>query len=783
MTLDDRYKPLQAAVMYILQCPLVKEKLTVFDRLTFAINYLSGANYDDSIARADIKLLRKAFAQPLGAAEEFTLIVPSDCLLPHMEDGDRTGYHHIFVRNKMDTMTNTILCNEIGYYHNKYQYWNSYPEVGTNNNEKHPLCSTLTEKGVLSLMKVYQWMDDNIPGCVKDDLVDYLKREQKEITRSKKRYADKQKKKAEEERKKAERAEKLRLQRQRQKKKNKELMTLDGSNIDDENENENNVTSESNVVPPTNVKEKRKVGVAYTPPSSAASSTRPTSTSMRKRMFGGLSSSSAAKRLMPLFKPKDLDSVYKDREKIIKELHANRRLEKELKEKEGGERPSSGSGLREWYGSSIDDKMPLHYSVNGGQVGSINLEECGGVILTEDIIKGLEPLPQDINNDKAAKTRRRRNFVTETYGVSRVKVPGGVALVGKNRLTELGKSAKMHKQLEDLLGQDKCIFGPYSKMLMTLGALHNTGGSDEGTQMIIAMTIKAICHEIGYEISDEQLGLSSPSMEWIRTGELDTAVNCLIKVLFEIKSDGAKVVSIMFDHGHRANQDHFVITIIWAGYKGKKKRHVPWKREDMTIKTFVPSINSAGHKAVEAATAVKLVCEQFLGDDVDIKIESATGDSGGGFKIQKAVPELIKQEVMPKGSKQANCILHADQNMIKNSTEQTMGEQGRGQNTPAQLLYSIGRMFSTLRKQGGIELLDQAWDVIREAMKSNPHWKKLGEKVMKEAWENFMNMAADHHEEDRDVPDEFKAMADLIYKAPRGMQEPTFSRWQSVSGI
>ena len=500
-------------------------------------------------------------------------------------------------------------------------------------------------------------------------------------------------------------------------------------------------------------------------------------------MFSGFGSSSAAKIMMPWKKEESLESVYKDREKLVKDFYANRSLEKELKEKEDRERTSSGSGTRQWYGGSIDDTVPLYFSVNGGQVGSINLEECGGVILTDDIIKGLEPLPPDIDTEDAAKTRSKKNYVTTTYGASQVKVPNGVALVGKNRLTELGKAAKVHKLLVDLLGQKKCTFGPYSKMLMTLGALHNTGGSDEGTQMIIAMTIKAICKEIGLEISDEQLGLSSPSMEWIRTGELDTAVNCLIKTLFEIKSDGAKVVSIMFDHGHRANQDHFVITLIWAGYKGKKKRNVPWKREDMTIKTFVPSINSAGHKAAEAGAAVKLVCEQFLGDDVDVRIESATGDSGGGFKIQLAVPQLIKLGVMPKNSKEANCILHALQKMVQNPTEKTMGEQGRGQDTPAQLLYAIGKLFSTLRKQGGVELLDEAWDIIREAMKSNPEWKKLGEKVMKEAWENFMNIAADHHDEDGDASDEFKAMADLIYKAPRGMEEPTFSRWQSVSGI
>ena len=61
-------------------------------------------------------------------------------------------------------------------------------------------------------------------------------------------------------------------------------------------------------------------------------------------------------------------------------------------------------------------------------------------------------------------------------------------------------------------------------------------------------------------------------------------------------------------------------------------------------------------------------------------------------------------------------------------------------------------------------------------------WPDMGKETERKSLDRAQ-YAADHHEEDGDASDEFKAMADLIYKAPRGMEEPTFSRWQSVSGI
>ena len=37
----------------------------------------------------------------------------------------------------------------------------------------------------------------------------------------------------------------------------------------------------------------------------------------------------------------------------------------------------------------------------------------------------------------------------------------------------------------------------------------------------------------------------------------DKSVDCVAKVLSEIKEDGAESVGTMTDHGHRSGQDHF----------------------------------------------------------------------------------------------------------------------------------------------------------------------------------------------------------------------------------
>lgn len=170
--------------------------------------------------------------------------------------------------------------------------------------------------------------------------------------------------------------------------------------------------------------------------------------------------------------------------------------------------------------------------------------------------------------------------------------------------------------------------------------------------------------------------------------------------------------------------------------------------------------------------------ERFLGNGTQVKATSITGDSGGGGKVQLLGPAVKELKVMPADGKIANCGLHAGQKMIENPTKETLGDVGNGKVTPSQLLYSTTRLWSTIRKQGGMKLLDEIWNVVKKTMIENEEWKKLGEKAMKIAWLEVMDEAAKFDEYSEE---EFAAMSDFVFKAPRGLQEPTWSRWQSVS--
>ena len=97
-------------------------------------------------------------------------------------------------------------------------------------------------------------------------------------------------------------------------------------------------------------------------------------------------------------------------------------------------------------------------------------------------------------------------------------------------------------------------------------------------------------------------------------------------------------VGVLVDHGHWGGQDHFVVIVVWSGRKDIG---------DMTLQTFCPSIDKAGHTDDEAAATVKKIFERHLGGTVEFF--NYTGDCGGGGKIQDLYPNLVeKLKVMKK---------------------------------------------------------------------------------------------------------------------------------------
>ena len=183
-----------------------------------------------------------------------------------------------------------------------------------------------------------------------------------------------------------------------------------------------------------------------------------------------------------------------------------------------------------------------------------------------------------------------------------------------------------------------------------------------------------------------------------------------MKVLQDIKDDGATKIGIVTDHGHRGGQDHFVILLCWSGRKKNGAR---------TLKFFCPSIDRCGHTAQQAAEGVKKVTQRFLGSNTEIEVSSICGDSGGGGAVQNLHPKLIELTIMAEDSKQANCSLHGMNKSIENSSKNTMGDQGMGCRSPFQLEYVFAALMDWIREEGGIQLINTLWALIQNEMVNN----------------------------------------------------------------
>ena len=220
---------------------------------------------------------------------------------------------------------------------------------------------------------------------------------------------------------------------------------------------------------------------------------------------------------------------------------------------------------------AITETTTIRFIVDG-RVGQVTTKN--GILFIDDLEKALQPLPAIIDNERCENIRRRRKQEKARYGSNLCWIPKGTALIEKGYLTKLRKSAVIVKELQDLFSGEKCCFSQESLSIMAAFNLHNYGGSDEATEMIIAGAYKALFHQIGFRCGAENLGRGCPSQRTIARSELNLATDTLLKVIQEMKDDDARFVGIITDHGHRGGQDHFVVVIMWAGKSKSGERTI-----------------------------------------------------------------------------------------------------------------------------------------------------------------------------------------------------------------
>jgi len=402
---------------------------------------------------------------------------------------------------------------------------------------------------------------------------------------------------------------------------------------------------------------------------------------------------------------------------------------------------------------NTESLIKLHIIANGQETCELDIDKNDQIIF--------------IHRLKLLFLRRRKNdrgFRAVKGGRLKSWIPNGMVLVAKQRHQKLKHKEFIVDNLVDLFSGEKCKLSEEAMRILASFNLHNYGGSDEATEMIVAGVLMALFHDIGFDVDHSKLAKACPSQTSISDAELRLSVDVIIKVLHEMKNDGVKYISIMTDHGHRAGQDHFVIIVTWAGRDNKGKR---------CLKFFCPSIDSAGHTSMESAEAVNNVVSRLF-SAMGIEVVAATADAGGGGSIDNIRPELIRLGIMKKkNGKFANCVLHALNKALELAVKGTMGGEGLGCRSPTQMVFVFAKLMDHIRSKGGVGVLDKLWETIRDELLVNDDWKHYSQMNFTQAWGSFMVQVTslDGLEDD---------LLDLLKKSPRGIQIPVWTRWQTM---
>lgn len=407
---------------------------------------------------------------------------------------------------------------------------------------------------------------------------------------------------------------------------------------------------------------------------------------------------------------------------------------------------------------------PLYLIYKGKVLKGSAMEE---VLLFDEIEEMLDEVDPAVDNPRQEAIRNTRGYKKERYGASYCWVPEGATVISSSYFTKLKKAMALKKNLDDLLDGEQCTLSRDALIVLSAFGMHNYGGSDEAMEMAIAGAWSALFKEIGYEFESKALGKACPSQRTIGRYDLNLAADCLAWMVHQIEKDGAKEVGIVTDHGHRGGQDHFVIVVIWSGLDENNRP---------TFRYCCPSIDSAGHTADEAARGVKTVLDRTLPEDVEVFC--AMADAGGGGSIDNEYKVLKSIGVMAEDSKEANCSIHGKQKSLENPSKATMGDQGMGSRTPFQMLWVFARLMSTIRKEGGIKLLDSLWSIVQHEMMDNLEWEDHAVEQMGMAWREWLTSVQNIDEED---PEQMEKFVKFITEAPRNIQDPVWTRWASVS--
>ena len=157
----------------------------------------------------------------------------------------------------------------------------------------------------------------------------------------------------------------------------------------------------------------------------------------------------------------------------------------------------------------------MHYIING--LPGEEMVLCHDIVLVDDLYDELMAPPEAEGRDdvKSNRIQAKTNFEVAKYGATQCWIPKSTELHRKRNITRFKNSHKIIKKLQDLFSGEQCCFSKDALTILAAHNLHNYGGSDEATQMIVTGTMKALFKDIGFKVNSHHLAKGCPSQRTI----------------------------------------------------------------------------------------------------------------------------------------------------------------------------------------------------------------------------------------------------------------------------
>ena len=400
----------------------------------------------------------------------------------------------------------------------------------------------------------------------------------------------------------------------------------------------------------------------------------------------------------------------------------------------------------------------LNVLINGRACKSMTIDSTS-IICLEDLVANLQPLVCD-----NAETRKKRldlckHYEITQFGVVQCFVPSRASIHATCHVTTWRNDALVKKNLDKLVKGERCKLGPGPMRILTAFAQHNHGGSDEGTQMVIAGAWAALFDKIGYDITPNDLGIIVPSQSMLAAWDKLFGVDCFMLQCHKINKSGVKYMTVASDHGERKKIVSLVKVVCFAG-RDKGKR---------IVETFCLDFDSCGHTTDEAVDGIITSLERLQRLCPDVKIVGLSGDAGGGGAVQHLYTRLVERGIMTEEvSRYVNCILHGLNKCIERSSIASFGDQGRNKNTVNQLNYCAMKMLKRTKDEGGLALSNEVNAMVLTKLTIDEEWQSEAAKNSILSLDVLLSKVED---------DDIESLS--MYDSPKNIDLPVWTRWKS----